>query len=417
MKFIELTQENFDKYAKQIVDLCDQAVELNEKNNKSGQFYTSTVPELYGYVTSGKDLVVMAVDENDKVLGAAYINSKVKQNTYSDFTKYFHYFPEFKNELANTFSSIKEYQDFITQAYLEKILIFTKITKEVEQNKELNPNNKSFKELLEEQISQNIFQENNPIRRYITDRLYEEYESRGKVSDYAKTVFYGINDINKEMLQKQAKGKIPSKHLEDIISVYETFLKAQAPVFITEPNIDITKYFNANMDNAMEINTYVVDPAYQGSGLAKIVLYETLKRCMEKYFSKEENTELYLNTTIHNENINSQRTANVIGMTDYLYIEQTTRINRRVYMKQIKKEDYKDLLYDIELELLMEYNYHSENFGIDIEGMRNRINTKIEEYMNNVALASSKETKAYYENKIKSLQSLLDSEINTKRSR
>ena len=61
MKFIELTRENFDKYAKQIVNLCDQAVESNEKNNKSGQFYTSTVPELYGYVISGKDLVLMAV--------------------------------------------------------------------------------------------------------------------------------------------------------------------------------------------------------------------------------------------------------------------------------------------------------------------------------------------------------------------
>ena len=170
MKFIELTQENFDKYAQQIVNLCDLAVELNEKNNKSGQFYTSTVPELYGYVTSGKDLVLMAVDERDKVLGATYINSKVKQNTYSDFTKYFHYFPEFKNELANTFSSVSEYQNFVTKAYLEKILLFTNIAKEVEQNKELNPNNKPFKELLKEQISQNIFQESNPIRRYVTDR-------------------------------------------------------------------------------------------------------------------------------------------------------------------------------------------------------------------------------------------------------
>ena len=34
MKFIELTQENFDKYAQQIVNLCDLAVELNEKNEQ-----------------------------------------------------------------------------------------------------------------------------------------------------------------------------------------------------------------------------------------------------------------------------------------------------------------------------------------------------------------------------------------------
>ena len=115
MKFIELTTQNFDEYAKQIVDLCDQAVAINEQNNKNGQFYTSTLPELQGYVTSGKDLVVMAIDDNNKVAGAAYINSKVKQNTYSDFTKYFQYSSAYKNAVALSFPDKEKYETFIAK--------------------------------------------------------------------------------------------------------------------------------------------------------------------------------------------------------------------------------------------------------------------------------------------------------------
>lgn len=417
MKFIELTIDNYSKYAQQIVDLCDEAVALNEKSNKSGQFYTSTMPELYGYVTSGKDLVVMAIDDNDKVLGAVYLNSKVKQNTYSDFTKYFHYFKSFKNELANSFPDLKNYKEFVTKAYLEKILLFAKIGEEVEENKELNPEGLKFKELLDKEISENNFQENNPIRRYITNRLYEEYEKQSKVADYAKTVFYGIDDIDKKLLQSLSENKISKEHLDSLINIYEKFLKAQRPIFITEPNIDVTKYFGANMDNAMEINTYIVDPKYQGSGLAKILLYEALKICMDKYFSKDGNNELYLNTTIHNENENSQRTINILGMKDYLYIERTKGINRRVYMKKITKEEYQDLLYDMAIELLMEYNYYSENFGIDINEMKERINKRLEEYyclLNNI---NDIERKNYYEGKIKSLQNLLESDVFVRRNK
>ena len=61
--------------------------------------------------------------------------------------------------------------------------------------------------------------------------------------------------------------------------------------------------------------------------------------------------------------------------------------------------------------------YFSENFDVDIEEMQNRINAIIEEYMISARAATSKKRKDYYEHKIKKLQSLLDSEMFTKRSR
>lgn len=100
----------------------------------------------------------------------------------------------------------------------------------------------------------------------------------------------------------------------------------------------------------MEINTYIVNPTYRGNGLAKILLYEALKRKMEDYFLHTDNDVLYLNTTIHNDNINSQKIISIIKMEDYLYIERTKGINRRVYFKKVCRDNYQDLLHEMEIE-------------------------------------------------------------------
>ena len=307
MNFITLTKENFNQYANQIVDLCNEAVKFNENNDKKGQFYTTT-----------------------------------------------------------------------------------------------------FKELLEEQIRKNEFQENNPIRRYITDRLYEEYKKIGKVEDYTKTAFYALADINKEKLIRLARDKNQDKDLTEKIKIYELFLQAQSPVFISLPTINIEKYFESNMDNAMEINTYIVNPTYRGNGLAKILLYEALKRKMEDYFLHTDNDVLYLNTTIHNDNINSQKIISIIKMEDYLYIERTKGINRRVYFKKVCRDNYQDLLHEMEIELLIDYNYYSRIFGIDLEQLREIIKLKINEYNNGLQTAGSIQEK---EAKKAKLNSLLKTEL------
>lgn len=410
MKFIELTTQNFDEYAQQIVDLCDQAVAINEQSNKNGQFYTSTLPELQGYVTSGKDLVIMAIDDNNKVVGATYINSKVKQNTYSDFTKYFHYSKAYKDTLAASFPDHETYENYITKAYLEKVLIFTKIAQEVEKNSLLNPNSLSFMDLLQKQIKDGNFQENNPIRRYVTDRLYEEYDKNKEIDIYTKTAFFSIGDIDKEKLATLLAKYGDNTKLKESIKAYELFLSAQKPVFITKPTIDMSKYFNANMNNSMEINTYIVAPEYQSQGLAKTLLYETLRRCMNKYFCVPEHNELYLNTTIHNENTHSQRTANLIGLKDYIYIERTKGINRRVYFKRITKEEYPKYLQDIALDLFVQYNAGYPN--ADWLTIKRRIELQTAEYAQRLSLAQSIREKEYYKNKMKELKNRFNTEEN-----
>ena len=85
--------------------------------------------------------------------------------------------------------------------------------------------------------------------------------------------------------------------------------------------------------------------------------------------------------------------------------------NRRVYIHKINKEDLQEFLYEIELEILMEYNYYSENFGIDMLAMKERIEQKIETYAKQLEQASNEKSINYYEAKIGHLTDLLNNEM------
>lgn len=409
MKYIELTKENFERYAPQIVALCDKAVLENEKNNKSGQFFTSTLEELLGYVNSnGKDFVMMAINESDLVEGAMYINTLIKQGTYSDLTKYFHVSSEYKNYLINQFSSVDDYKKYITEGYLEKILTYAEIGEKIEQDKSLNPKGLSFNELVNLEISSDRFQENNPIREAINNSFYEYYSQKGKVNDYAKLSYYGINDVDKELLKIIGDKKISLESLEQLIENYETFLVAQKPIFVEEPTIDLEPYYDANMDNTIEFNTYVVSENARSNGLAKILTYETLKRAVAKIFSNPTNNAMYINTTIHNENKDSQATVNFFGLEDYIYIERKKDINRRVYMKRVSREESLEYLYDIELKLLLSYNYYSEIFGISMDEIKDMVEEHLISYQRKLELANDSKKKEYYQKKIDDYNALLN---------
>lgn len=409
MKIIRLNSENYERYAGQIVALCDSAVEENEKNNRSGQFFTSTLEELLGYVNSnGRDLVIMAINESDIVEGAMYINTEIKQGTYSDLTKYFHTSARYKEYMASQFDDNSEYQDYIAYEYISKILTFNEIAQEIEQDTSLNPDGLIFKELISAEIAKDNFQENNPIREAINRKFFEKYAKANKTEDYEKTAFYGIEDIDINVLNRIIAGRISKEELNYLISSYEVFLSSQAPIFALEPNIDMKKYYEANMRNTIEFNTYVVSPEQRSNGLAKILVYETLKRIIPKIFNNPNNDKMFISTTIHNDNENSQATANFFGLEDYIYIERKKGINRRVYMKSISREEYLDYLYDIELELLISYNYYSELFGVIYEDAVEMINNRINHYQNKIKNETNSNKLRYYESRIEALNELLN---------
>ena len=411
VKIIRLNKDNYKDYPTQMYQLGEQIKEENILNNKTGQFFGTNEDAIKRYIELNTSEVFVAVNSNDEVVGYAFTNLNVPQNTNSDYTKYFHTTIDYKNNLANNFSDIKDYNRYVTKEYLRKIIIFDEKAREITEDPERNKNGFDIAEFIENQVENNTFYENNFLRRVINIEISKEYAKMDKTTAFAEIYFYGINDIDRKLLEELYQETGYTVPLDTLISNYELFLKYQEPNFIEQPNFDLEPFFGVESKNSLEINTYAVRSDYRSAGLAKAMLYETLKAMFAIYFENPENNEIYLVSTIHNSNTNSQEVLGAFGIDKYLYVERMKDQNRRVYIHKINKEDLQEFLYEIELEILMEYNYYSENFGIDMLAMKERIEQKIETYAKQLEQASNEKSINYYEAKIGHLTDLLNNEM------
>ena len=411
VKIIRLNKDNCKDYPTQMYQLGEQIKEENILNNKTGQFFGTNEDAIKRYIELNTSEVFVAVNSNDEVVGYAFTNLNVPQNTNSDYTKYFHTTIDYKNNLANNFSDIKDYNRYVTKEYLRKIIIFDEKAREITEDPERNKNGFDIAEFIENQVENNTFYENNFLRRVINIEMSKEYAKMDKTTAFAEIYFYGINDIDRKLLEELYQETGYTVPLDTLISNYELFLKYQEPNFIEQPNFDLEPFFGVESKNSLEINTYAVRSDYRSAGLAKAMLYETLKAMFAIYFENPENNEIYLVSTIHNSNTNSQEVLGAFGIDKYLYVERMKDQNRRVYIHKINKEDLQEFLYEIELEILMEYNYYSENFGIDMLAMKERIEQKIETYAKQLEQASNEKSINYYEAKIGHLTDLLNNEM------
>ena len=411
VKIIRLNKDNYKDYPTQMYQLGEQIKEENILNNKTGQFFGTNEDAIKRYIELNTSEVFVAVNSNDEVVGYAFTNLNVPQNTNSDYTKYFHTTIDYKNNLANNFSDIKDYNRYVTKEYLRKIIIFDEKAREITEDPERNKNGFDIAEFIENQVENNTFYENNFLRRVINIEMSKEYAKMDKTTAFAEIYFYGINDVDRKLLEELYQETGYTVPLDTLISNYELFLKYQEPNFIEQPNFDLEPFFGVESKNSLEINTYAVRSDYRSAGLAKAMLYETLKAMFAIYFENPENNEIYLVSTIHNSNTNSQEVLGAFGIDKYLYVERMKDQNRRVYIHKINKEDLQEFLYEIELEILMEYNYYSENFGIDMLAMKERIEQKIETYAKQLEQASNEKSINYYEAKIGHLTDLLNNEM------
>lgn len=412
IKIVELTADNYENYLEQIYELSEGIKEYNSTHNKEGQFFGASKGVIASFAEDKDTKAFVALDVNEadetqaKVAGYCFVDVEVPQNTNSDYTKYFHTTIDYKNNLANNFSDINEYNTYVTKAYLEKLLIFASAAKEITDNPQKNANGYDIATFIQKQVENDTFYENNFLRREINNGMYRRYASLDKVSDFAQIFYYSIADVDKELLVKMYAETGQEESLDTLIANYELFLKYQQPNFIEKEQFNLEEYFDVEMKNSTEINTYAVNPEYRGKGLPKILLFESLKALFNEYFQKEENSEVYLVSTVHNENKNSQNVLGSFGITDYLYVERMKGQNRRVYINKVSREEFLEFLYDVAVELLIDYNYYSDNFGIDMISVQNRIDKKIEDYQSKIDLSDDNKQKQYYEKKMASLLQL-----------
>lgn len=80
---------------------------------------------------------------------------------------------------------------------------------------------------------------------------------------------------------------------------YEEILKNSKLKIYEKPEFETEKYYSANTNNAVELDTYITLPKDRNSGLARIIVYEGIKKHIEEHFKNSNNSEIFLCSTLH----------------------------------------------------------------------------------------------------------------------
>ena len=116
---------------------------------------------------------------------------------------------------------------------------------------------------------------------------------------------------------------------------YENILENATLKIYEEPTFSVKKYFTANTKNSIEIDTYLTSPDKRHSGTARILVYEGIKKHINKFFENTENKEIFLCSTLHRENLSSKYVSEFFGLKDSLYVNRRQGRDREVHICRI----------------------------------------------------------------------------------
>ena len=121
--------------------------------------------------------------------------------------------------------------------------------------------------------------------------------------------FYWTNaeEISKEFGKQISELNERTQEYESFMQAeYEEILKNSKLKIYEKPEFETEKYYLANTNNAVELDTYITLPRDRNSGLARIIVYEGIKKHIEKHFQNPENSEIFLCSTLHRDNLSSK---------------------------------------------------------------------------------------------------------------
>lgn len=373
VKVVELTKENEEQYLDQIANLEQIALETMKKEGREGQLFATGKEDISEYVHSDENTVIVATDEHDTVEAAAYITQGQKPFTYNDITKYFKYGEDYKQYVKSQYKSGQAYKKDMLETYQIRIKAF-----EYAKNRVLleHPEKTGLKAWLTTEMKENDFHEKSELRekinQYMSQYIIENYDE-----DIQKKYerFYWINaeDISEEF-EKEIKN--PNERIQEyerfMQSEYEEILKHGNLKIYEKPEFDARKYYSANTKNAIELDTYITLPQDRNSGLARIIVYEGIKKHMERHFQNPKNSEIFLCSTLHRNNLSSKYVSEFFGLTDSLYVNRRKGRDREVHICKIPREKGMEYLTSMSDKLAVLYGYNPNNKHIS-DGTRKKV--------------------------------------------
>lgn len=375
-RVIEVTEDNENKYLNGIVELEDTVYERMIKQGKMGQLFTTGRDDISGYIHSKHNSVFIVVDENDKPIAATYITQGQIPFTYNDITKYFKFSTEYAKHVKSEYKNESDYLSDIRKIYIQKIAAFIYsrdylLKKYVTNIHDLSEKEKNSKllELIQKEIAdpENNFHEKSIIREELNKymSLYMDYIYRNQ-SKYEK--FYWVNmEFLKEQCGVTDLGKGFSK-FDSTIQTYDAVLALQRyAIYEKSKGIKEQDYFEANTNNTIELDTYITSDNVRENGLARILVFEGIKRVLQKQKMSDKSEDIYLVSTLHRDNYSSKYVSEFFGLKDNLFVNRRTGRDREVHIYKIEKGKIKEYLDEIEAKLIVLYDYNPNKIKVSGE--------------------------------------------------
>ena len=351
IKVLELTKENEPQYLDQIANLEEIVLASMKEEGREGQLFATGKEDISEYIHSEENTVIVATDENGKVEAATYVTQGQKAFTYNDITKYFKYGEDYKQYVKSQYVDENAYKKDLLEIYKIKLEAFEYAKSKILQE---NPKVRDIQQFLEKEIKENGFHEKSKLREDI-NKYMSEYIMRtcGKNTQSKYEQFYWITskDIAKEF------GK-EIRETNKSVQEYESILQQGPLVIYEKANFDKSKYYTANTQNAVELDTYITLPSNRNAGVARIIVYEGIKKHIEKYFSNPQNQEIFLCSTLHRDNLSSKYVSEFFGLTDSLYVKRRQGRDREVHICKIQREQVMEYLTSISDRLAVLYGYN-----------------------------------------------------------
>lgn len=373
LKVIELTKENEKKYLDQVVNLEQITLETMKKEGREGQLFATGKEDISEYVHSSENSVIIAINEDNDVEAVTYITQGQKPFTYNDITKYFKYGDDYKYYIKTQYTSNEEYKKDMLEIYQIKIKAF-----EYAKNRILleNPEKSSIKEWLDNEVRENGFHEKSELREKINQYMSEyiiKYYDETTQQKYEQFYWTNANDIFKEFGKEAKRTNSKVQEYEEFIQLeYEEILKYGRLKVYEKPEFNTKKYYSANTNNAIELDTYITLPKGRNSGLARIIVFEGIKKHMVKHFQNSKNSEIFLCSTLHRDNLSSKYVSEFFGLKDSLYVNRRKGRDREVHISRISREEAIEYLASMSDKLAVLYGYNPNNKHIS-ESTKKRV--------------------------------------------
>ena len=375
IKIVELTKDNEEQYLDQTADLEQKVLKDMERRGQIGQLFPTGKEDISLYAHSKENTVLVAVDENNRVIAATYTTQGQKPFTYNDITKYFKYGEEYNAYVKSKYKSAEDYGKDMLGIYKIKIEAFKYAKQKIlVQYPEYNGDILQF---LDHEIKedQNHFHEKSPLRELLNVYMSEYIKNRaqqipGLEERYEMFYWTTAEDIFREfnregkILDSDASELDQLLHKERDDIEYSTILQKGGLQIYEKPQFDVKKYYGANTTNSIELDTYITDPNVRMEGLARILVLAGIEKHMKEHFESSRDDELFLCSTLHRDNFSSKYVSEFFGLKDSLYVKRRDGRNREVHICGVKRQDYKKYLDHMKKRIAILYGYNPEKIPI-----------------------------------------------------